>query len=294
MKLSRRSSLFTIASIFLLATSFSGSVKLANPGYSQETQAASGAAPTTFRWISATRERNLLEKIKAAFAEELKPDANGDASPDAIHYRYLGRVGITGNIGLVLIGNRNDPKVSAFDYFNVYSFDLETASKKKIVTASPLYLLRYKSLAHFESGKAPDVIFECQSCVECEPATLVVSFGIVSNAWSLRNWTANGTSLGLGGVQDPEGDEAEVMEHAYRVGDFEQKRKDQIAVWIRTRRIASDDSGKIHSESNSTFIYSLGNGILQKEDILDPVQISKLQHWICEADTKVPLCQAKL
>lgn len=102
-----RRSLLLPLSAFLLTPSFSKSVELANPTHShenqtQETRGGNGAASISFQWMSPTRDRALLEKVKTAFAGELKPDAKGDASPDAIHYRYLGRVGVSGNMALVV------------------------------------------------------------------------------------------------------------------------------------------------------------------------------------------------
>jgi hypothetical protein len=193
----------------------------------------------------------------------------------------------------VIIGNRNDPKVAAFDFFDVYSFDLRTASAKKIVADTPFYLLRFIALAHFETGKAPDLIFEYKDCVECEPVTLLAAVGLAKNGWSLRNWDMSGNSLGLGGTQDPEGDIVDRIEHAYRIGDLDHTGKDQIAVWIRSRAVAAEDPAKVYSQSISTVVYRLSNETLHGDEILEPSRTIKVYTWICSAPSVGSECKSR-
>jgi hypothetical protein len=62
---------------------------------------------TAFRWLNASKDASLFERIKTAFADELKPDDPEKVKPVvAEEYKWISRVGVFETSALVLIGER--------------------------------------------------------------------------------------------------------------------------------------------------------------------------------------------
>ena len=68
---------------------------------------SSQPSATAFHWLSSSKDAALFERIKAAFADELKPDNPEKVKPViAQEYKWISRVGVFETSALVLIGER--------------------------------------------------------------------------------------------------------------------------------------------------------------------------------------------
>src|SRR5712664_2269598 len=108
---------------------------------------------TAFHWLNSSKDAILFERIKTAFAEELKPDDPEKVKPVvAEEYKWISRIGVFQTSALVVIGERETRTSSYGDYFIAFNLDLKNGEKSPI-TVSPeragFMQWRFKKLVHF-------------------------------------------------------------------------------------------------------------------------------------------------
>ena len=92
----------------------------------QSTQPSS----TAFRWLSSSKDATLFERVKTAFADELKPDDPEKVKPTvAEKYKWISRVGVFETSALVLIGECEARTSTYGDYFVAFNYDLKSGEK---------------------------------------------------------------------------------------------------------------------------------------------------------------------
>jgi hypothetical protein len=65
------------------------------------------SSSTAFHWLNSSKDAALLERIRTAFTDELKPDDPEKVKPVvAQEYKWISRVGVFETSALVLIGER--------------------------------------------------------------------------------------------------------------------------------------------------------------------------------------------
>jgi hypothetical protein len=90
---------------------------------------AQNAQPSSpvFRWLSSSKDAALLERIKMAFADELKPDDPEKVKPIvAQEYKWISRVGAFETSAFVLIGEREAQTSTYGYYFIAFNHDLKS------------------------------------------------------------------------------------------------------------------------------------------------------------------------
>jgi hypothetical protein len=158
-------------------------VAACQPAAAQEVPPSS----TAFHWLNPAKDAVLYERIKAAFADELKPDDPEKVKPVVAElYKKISRIGVFETSVLVLIAERETATSTYGDYFQIFSYDLK--SGKKTRSEKGFMMWRFKKLVRFDSSKIPDIVFTYLSCTECEADFLLGSFRFDSTdaTWKIR------------------------------------------------------------------------------------------------------------
>jgi hypothetical protein len=75
---------------------------------------------STFHWLNPSKDATLFERMKTAFAEELKPDDPEKVKPVvAQEYKWISRVGVFETSALVLIGEREPLRVASISSLSI-------------------------------------------------------------------------------------------------------------------------------------------------------------------------------
>lgn len=86
-----------------------------------------------FHWLNSSKDATLLERIKTAFADELKPDDPEKVKPVvAQEYKWISRVGVFETSALVLIGERETRTSTYGNYFVAFNYDLKSDEKTSL------------------------------------------------------------------------------------------------------------------------------------------------------------------
>jgi hypothetical protein len=252
--------------------------------------AQNGSPPsTTFHWLDAGKDGALFERIKSAFADELKPDDPEEVKPVAAQlYKRISRIGVLETSALVLIAERETPAYTYGDYFQVFNFDL--SSGKKVVLEKGFRKWKFKQLVRFESSKMPDIVFTHLSCTECEADYLLGSFHYdpTDGTWKIRSWGEKDDAIMIGSdtvVGSEEGDYN--FDCLFKFADFNGDGFDDLAV----RCLAIGEKGKILEDTMT--IYTVQDGQPQVTIVKDPRQLARVREQLCTDVKKSKLCPPK-
>jgi hypothetical protein len=161
---------------------------VSSPAVGQNARPLSAA----FHWHTSSNDVAIFERVKTAFAEELKPDDPEKVKPVvAEEYKWISRIGVFQTSALVVIGERETRTSSYGDYFIAFNLDLKSGEKSPItVSPDPTGFMqwRFKKLIRFDSSEAPDIAFAYSSCTECEADYLLSSFrlDLADGKWKVR------------------------------------------------------------------------------------------------------------
>lgn len=251
---------------------------------------AQGVSPTSaaFHWLNAAKDAALYERIKAAFADELKPDDPEKVKPVVAQlYKKISRIGVFETSALVLIAERETATSTYGDYFQVFSYDLK--SGKKTPSVKGYMEWRFKKLVRFDPSKTPDIVFTYLSCTECEADFLLGSFRFDSTdaAWKIRSWANKDDAILIGSDYSVGTDEDSKDECLFKFADFNGDGFDDLAV----RCLVITRQGKILNDT--TTVYTTQNGQPQVLAVKEPRLLATVRDNLCTDVKKSRLCPPK-
>jgi hypothetical protein len=227
---------------------------------------------TAFHWLNPSKDTTLFERIKTAFADELKPDDPEKVKPVvAQEYKWISRVGAFETSALVLIGERETRTSTYGDYFQLFSYDLE--SGKKTPSGKGFMKWRFKKLVRFDSSKIPDIVFTYLSCTECEADFLLGSFRFDSTdaTWKIRSWGEKDDAVLIGSDYSVGTEEDSKDDCLFKFADFNGDGLDDLAV----RCLVITEQGKILEDT--TTIYTIEHGQPQVLTVKDRQQLATIR-----------------
>ena len=268
-----------LISILILAAS--------HPAIGQSAQPSS----TAFRWLNSSKDQTLFERIKTAFADELKPDDPEKVKPIAAQeYKWISRVGVFETSALVLIGERETRTSTYLNYFVAFNYDLKSGEKTSLTPPNKGFMQwKFKKLVRFDSSRTPDIVFTHPSCTECEADYLLSSFCFDSTdaKWRVRTWSEKSTEILIGSdysVGDAEDSKDDCL---FKFADFNGDGFDDLAV----RCLAITRRGKVLEDT--TTIYTIQHGQPQVLTVMDHQQLAAIRDQLCVGAKKSKLCPSK-
>jgi hypothetical protein len=243
---------------------------------------------TSFRWLYAAKDAVLYERIKAAFADELKPDDPEKVKPVVAElYKKISRIGVFETSALVLIAERETATFAYGDYFQVFSYDLK--SGKKTPSEKGFMKWRFKKLVRFDSSTIPDIVFTYLSCTECEADFLLGSFRFDSTdaTWKIRSWGEKDDAILIGSDYSVGTEEDSKDDCLFKFADFNGDGFDDLAV----RCLVITEQGKILEDT--TTIYTIQHGQPQVLTVTDRQQLTTVRDKLCTDVKKSRLCAPK-
>ena len=253
----------------------------------QNTQPSS----TAFRWLNASKDASLFERIKTAFADELKPDDPEKVKPVvAEEYKWISRVGVFETSALVLIGERETRTSTYGDYFVAFNYDLKSGEKTSVTSLNKGFMeWKFKQFVRFDSSRTPDIVFTYPSCTECEADYLLSSFRFASSEakWEVRTWGEKSTDILIGSDYSVDAEENSKDDCLFRFADFNGDGFDDLAV----RCLAVTEEGKILEDT--TTIYTIQHGQPRVLTVKDRQQLATIRDQLCVDAEKSTLCPSK-
>jgi len=254
------------------------------PAAAQEVRSSS----TAFRWLNASKDAVLYERIKAAFAEELKPDDPEKVKPVVAElYKKISRIGVFETSALVLIAERETSTSTCGNYFQVFNYDLK--SGKKTPSEKGFMKWRFNKLVRFDSSKIPDIVFTYPSCTECEADFLLGSFRFdwTDGTWKIRSWGEKDDAILIGSDYSVGTEEDSKDDCLFKFADFNGDGFDDLAV----RCLVITEQGKILGDTAT--IYTVQHGQPQILAVKEPRQLATVRDKLCTDVKKSRLCPPK-
>lgn len=185
-----------------------------------------------FSWLDPQKDADLFNQIKAAFADELKPDDPEKVRPVVPQlYKRISRIGILESSALVIIAERETPTYTYGDYFQPFNYDLNTGKKEPFEKGFTRW--RFRGFAHFSSAKTPDIVFTYLSCTECEATYLLASFFFdpEHRTWDTRAWSNKDDAIMIGSDTVVGSEEGEYdYQCLFKISDFNGDGLDDVVV----------------------------------------------------------------
>jgi hypothetical protein len=246
---------------------------------------------TAFHWLNPTKDTTLCERIKTAFADELKPDDPEKVKPTAAQeYKWISRAGVFETSALVLIGERETRTSTYGNYFVAFNYDLKSGEKTSLTPPNKGFMQwKFKKLVRFDSSRAPDIVFTHPSCRECEAEYFLSSFRFDSTEakWKERTWSEKNTEILIGSDYSVEAEENSKDDCLFKFADFNGDGFDDLAV----RCLVITEQGKILDDT--TTIYAIQHGQPQVLTIKDRQQLATIRDQLCVDAKKSKLCLSK-
>jgi hypothetical protein len=244
-----------------------------------------------FHWLNSSKDATLFERIKTAFADELRPDDPEKVKPVvAQEYKWISRVGVFETSALVLIGERETRTSTYGNYFVAFNYDLKSGEKTSLTSFNKGFMKwKFKKLIRFDSARAPDIVFTHPSCRECEADYFLSSFRLDSTEakWKVRTWSEKGTEILVGSDYSVGAEENSKDDCLFKFADFNGDGFDDLAV----RCLAITEQGKILEDT--TTIYTIQHGQPQVLTVKDRQQLATIRDQLCVDAKKSKLCPSK-
>ncbi len=244
-----------------------------------------------FHWLNSGKDAALLERIKTAFSDELKPDDPEKVKPVvAQEYKWISRVGVFETSALVLIGERETRTSKYHDYFDAFNFNLKSGEKTPLTPFNKGFVeWKFMKLVRFDSSRTPDIVFTHPSCTECEADYLLGSFLFDSTdgKWKLRAWGEKSTEILIGSDYSVGTNEDSKYDCLFKFADFNGDGFDDLAV----RCLAISERGKILEDT--TTLYTIQRGQPQALAVADTHQLATIRDKLCVDAKKSRLCPSK-
>jgi hypothetical protein len=265
--------------VLMLAASHSAIAQSARP------------SSTAFRWLSSSKDAALLERIKTAFADELKSDDPEKVKPIvAREYKWISRVGAFETSAFVLIGEREAQTSTYADYFIAFNYDLKSGEKTPLTSFNNGFMeWKFNELVRFDSSRTPDIVFTHLSCTECEADYLLSSFRFDSAdaKWKVRTWEGKRTEILIGSDYTAGTDEDSKDDCLFKFADYNGDSFDDLAV----RCLVITREGKVLSDT--TTIYTVQHGQSQVLAVKDPQELATIRDQLCVNAKKSKLCPSQ-
>jgi hypothetical protein len=244
-----------------------------------------------FRWLSPSKDATLFDRLKTAFADELKPDDPEKVKPVvAQEYKWISRAGIFETTALVLIGEREARTATYGDYFVAFNYDLKSGEKRSLTSFNHGFIQwKFERLVRFDSSRTPDVVFTHRSCTECETDYLLSSFRLDSTQaqWKVRTWGEKDSEILIGSDYSVGTEEDSKDDCLFRFADFNRDGFDDLAV----RCLTITEKGKILEDT--TTIYTVQHGQSRVLTVKDRQQLATIRDQLCVDAKKSKLCPSK-
>ena len=240
-----------------------------------------------FLWLDSGESTPIVQEVKKAFSEELRPDIPEKVKPYVpILYKYLAHIGVYKTSCLVIIGYReraDTPK--EYDAFEAFSYDLDTQKKERIQPKDYYYQWTFVKLASFEPSPTPDIIFSYFDCLECEKVELLSSFRFdpKEKRWKTRVWPENDPHLMIGS-DNQFGEDVWMYDCLYSFADFTSDGYADIAIRCRE---TGEQTGRKKDEA---LLYTIQKGTAQKRALKDKIELKRINHLLCGGKSS-PLCK---
>jgi hypothetical protein len=243
---------------------------------------------TTFRWLNPSQDAVVLERIKIAFSDELKPDDPEKVKPTvAQKYKWISRVGVFETSALVMIGERETRTSTYGDYFVAFNYDLKSGEKTSLTSPNSGYMdWKFKTGVRFDSSTTPDLAFTYPSCIGCEADYFLSSFRFDSaeTKWKVRTWSDGNTKILIGSDYSVGTDQDSKDDCLFKFVDFNGDGLDDLAV----RCLVITREGKILDDV--TTLYTVQQGRSQILAVKDPQQSATIRSRLCANAKKSKLC----
>lgn len=246
---------------------------------------------TAFHWLNSSKDATLFERIKAAFADELKPDDPEKVKPVvAQEYKWISRVGVFEKSALVLIGERETRTSTYGNYFVAFNYDLRSGEKTSLTPPSKGFRQwKFKKLVRFDSSRTPDIVFTHPSCTECEADYFLSSFCLDSAdaKWKVRAWSEKSTEILIDSDYSVGNEEDSKDDCLFKFADFNGDGFDDLAV----RCLTITEQGKILEDT--TTVYTIQRGQPQVLTVKDRQQVATIRDQLCVNAKKSRLCPSR-
>lgn len=295
-----RTGVCTFVLLCLVLAGCKNEPRAANPPAVKNTQPASQGQGMTcsFEWVDPKKQAGIWAEISSAFREELLPDkpSGGAPSPGIYAIKRIARVARCGDAMMVVLEKRTNQKESdEWDRpFELYNFNRTRNEKSPITAKWTFWLWQFDKLARFEDdGPSPDIIFESESCTECEPAIILsaLRFDPKEQRWELRRWPEGDEGIAITDSAVGIDGSVEEYETLSGIADFYGKGNDEVAVWTRYRDVNDKDSGKILAAVTTLRLYGFQNGTPVDTEVKDQAEITRIKKMLCEMNPKDPACK---
>lgn len=241
-----------------------------------------------FHWLSSRKDATLFERIRSAFADELKPDDPEKVKPVVVQeYKWISRVGVFETSALVLIGERETRTSTYGNYFVAFNYDLKSGEKTSLTPFNNGFTQwKFKKLVRFDSSRAPDIVFTHPSCTECEADYFLSSFRLDSAdaKWKVRTWSEKSTEILIGSDYSVGNEENSKDDCLFKFADFNGDGIDDLAV----RCLAITEQGRILEDT--TTVYTLQHGQARILTVTDRQQLATIHDQLCVDAKKSKLC----
>lgn len=240
----------------------------------------------------------MWNEVTAAFHQELIPDppaVDANNSADAYTRKQITRMARCGDAVLVVLEKSTEVEEQQGwnRLFELYNFNLSTHAKSDIEAKWPFWLWKFRQLAHFENGPAPDITFEAMSCTECEPAILLSSlrFDSKNQKWELRQWPKGEEGIEL--LDAAVGVDGSVEEYATAsgIGDFDGRGHDEVAVWTHYRDVDDKDPDKPLPAITTLSLFGYEGGLPVEIEVKDQGQMARIKKHLCQMNPQEDGCK---
>jgi len=241
-----------------------------------------------FRWLDPAKDAALFQQIKAAFAEELKPDDPAETkgvAPES--YKKISRIGVFESSALVLIAERETATDTSGDYFRPFNYNLKSGKKEAFEKGFDVW--KFYKFARFEPSTVPDVVFTYWSCTECEAVHLLgsIRFDLSDDEWKARAWGDSEGNDAIAIGYNSGGEDDATYNCLFRLGEFTGDHLDDLAV----RCIEINQDNEIADDT--TKIYAVQKGQPQVIAVTDALQLAAIRDRLCTGIKKSELCPPK-
>lgn len=252
-------------------------------------------ASCTFEWVDSKRQTAKWGEVTSAFREELLPDPpQNNSNRDVYSLKKIVRMGHCGEAAFVVLekttGKKEDEEWNRL--FELYNYNLSNKQKSEITAKWPFWLWEFRQLSHFDDG-TPDVVFECDSCTECEPVIILnaLRFDPKEQKWGLREWSKGEQGILIGDAAVGVDGSVEEYQTFWGIADFDGSGHDEVAVWTHYRDVDEKDPKKILPAVTTLSLFSYRTGAPMETEIKEQAEMSRIMKQLCRMNPKADACK---
>lgn len=243
--------------------------------------------------LDPVKDATTWSKFTAEFQKELAADTPSQyPSGSSYPLKRIAKIWRFGESALVVLEKySNEAERKEWDrLFEIYNFNITKNEKSQITAKWPFWLWKFRQLANFEKGPAPDITFESATCTECEPVIILgaLRFDANQQAWRLRRWLDGDEGVLLADT-DVELDCGK-YENVSGIADFQGTGHDEVAVWTHVQQFDDKDPQKVASDVTTVMLHRVKDGAPLSIEIKDPREMQRIKKMICDMNPKESAC----